>query len=86
MLVCDAARVPLLAALPLLHAADALSFPLLLVLVFALGCFMAPYFAAQRVILPELVGEDERTISQANSVIEGAPPSPASPARRSRGC
>ena len=36
-----------------------------------LGCFMAPYFAAQRVILPELVGEDETTIAQANSVIEG---------------
>jgi MFS family permease len=71
MLVCDAARVPLLAALPLLHSADALSFPLLLVLVFALGCFMAPYFAAQRVILPELVGENETTIAQANSVIEG---------------
>ena len=71
MLVCDAARVPLLAAMPLLHSADALSFPLLLVLVFALGCFMAPYFAAQRVILPELVGEDETTIAQANSVIEG---------------
>ena len=32
---------------------------------------MAPYFAAQRVILPELVGEDETTIAQANSVIEG---------------
>jgi predicted MFS family arabinose efflux permease len=71
MLVCDAARIPLLASLPLLHAADALSFPLLLALVFLLGCFMAPYFAAQRVILPELVGEDERTISQANSLIEG---------------
>ena len=38
---------------------------------FLLGCFMAPYFAAQRVILPELVGEDETTIAQANSVIEG---------------
>jgi predicted MFS family arabinose efflux permease len=48
-----------------------LSFPLLLALVFVLGCFMAPYFAAQRVILPELVGEDETTIAQANSVIEG---------------
>jgi len=71
MLVCDAARVPLLAALPILHSADALSFPLLLTLVFALGCFMAPYFAAQRVILPELVGEDETTIAQANSVVEG---------------
>ena len=71
MLVCDAARAPLLASIPLLHAADLLSFPLLLALVFALGCFMAPYFAAQRVILPELVGEDERAIAQANSVIEG---------------
>jgi MFS family permease len=71
MLACDAARFPLLASLPLLHSADLLSFPLLLALVFALGCFMAPYFAAQRVILPELVGEDERTISQANSLIEG---------------
>jgi len=71
MLVCDAARIPLLASLPLLHAGDMLSFPLLLALVFALGCFMAPYFAAQRVILPELVGEDETTIAQANSVIEG---------------
>ncbi|MGZ8783220.1 MAG: MFS transporter [Gaiellaceae bacterium] len=71
MLVCDAARIPLLAALPLLHAADLLSFPLLLALVFLLGCFMTPYFAAQRVILPELVGEDERTITQANSLIEG---------------
>ncbi len=71
MLVCDAARAPLLASIPLLHGADLLSFPLLLALVFALGCFMAPYFAAQRVILPELVGEDERAIAQANSVIEG---------------
>lgn len=71
MLLCDAARFPLLAAVPLLHSIDALSFPLLLALVFALGCFMAPYFAAQRVILPELVGEDETTISQANSLIEG---------------
>ena len=71
MLVCDAARIPLLASLPLLHSADLLRFPLLLALVFLLGCFMAPYFAAQRVILPELVGEDERSIAQANSLIEG---------------
>jgi predicted MFS family arabinose efflux permease len=32
---------------------------------------MPPYFASQRVILPELVGEDERRMSQANSLIEG---------------
>jgi MFS family permease len=71
MLVSDFVRVPLMVAIPVLHAADALSFGVLLVLVFLLGCFMAPYFASQRVILPELVGEDEQTMSQANSMIEG---------------
>jgi MFS family permease len=71
MLVSDFVRVPLIVSIPVLHAEDALSFGLLLVLVFLLGCFMAPYFASQRVILPELVGEDERAMSQANSMIEG---------------
>jgi predicted MFS family arabinose efflux permease len=32
---------------------------------------MPPYFASQRTILPELVGEDERLMSQGNSLIEG---------------
>lgn len=72
MQIADVARVPLLCSLPLLHAADALSFPLLLAIVFLVGCFVAPYFASQRVILPELVGEDETTVAQANAVIEGA--------------
>src|SRR4051812_26280237 len=72
MLVSDLARVPLMASLPVLHAAGLLSFPLLLVLVAAFGCFWAPYFASQRSILPELLGDDERTIAQANSVVEGA--------------
>ncbi len=48
-----------------------LSFGLLLGIVALIGCFMPPYFASQRVILPELVGEDERRMSQANSLIEG---------------
>jgi predicted MFS family arabinose efflux permease len=71
MLIADFARAPLLASIPLLHAAGMLHFWLLLALVFVLGCFMAPYFASQRVILPQLVGEDERLMSQANSLIEG---------------
>lgn len=71
MLVSDFARAPLLAAIPLLYAAGALSFGVLLALVALLGCFMPPYFASQRVILPELVGEDERRMSQANSLVEG---------------
>jgi predicted MFS family arabinose efflux permease len=71
MLVADFARAPILASIPLLHALDALTFPLLLGIVALLGCFMPPYFASQRTILPELVGEDERRMSQANSLIEG---------------
>jgi len=72
MLVSDLVRVPLMAALPVLHAAGLLTYPLLLVLVAAFGCFWAPYFAAQRTILPELLGDDERMLAQANSVVEGA--------------
>jgi MFS family permease len=71
MLVADFARAPILASIPLLYAAGVLSFGLLLAIVAFLGCFMPPYFAAQRTILPELVGEDERRMSQANSSIEG---------------
>jgi MFS family permease len=72
MQLADLARAPLMCSIPLLHSAGALSFPLLLVIVFAIGCFLAPFFASQRVILPELVGEDETTVAQANAVIEGA--------------
>ena len=72
MLVGDAARAPLLVAIPLLYAADLLSFPLLLVCVFLIGVFIAPYFSAQRLILPELVGEDERVVAEANAFVEGA--------------
>ena len=71
MLVADFARAPILASIPLLYAAGLLRFELLLAIVALLGCFMPPYFASQRTILPELVGEDERLMSQGNSLIEG---------------
>ena len=72
MQLSDLARVPLMCSIPLLHSAGLLTFPLLLTIVFLIGCFLAPFFASQRVILPELVGEDETTVAQANAVIEGA--------------
>jgi MFS family permease len=72
MLISDVARVPLMASIPALHAAGLLSFPLLLGLVGLMGCFIAPYFASQRVALPELVGDDEQTVAQANAIVEGA--------------
>jgi predicted MFS family arabinose efflux permease len=71
MLVADFARAPILASIPILHSAGVLDFGLLLVIVALLGAFAPPYFAAQRTILPELVGEDETRMSQANSSIEG---------------
>jgi predicted MFS family arabinose efflux permease len=72
MIVSDLARAPLIASIPVLHALGWLSFPLLLVLVFLFGCFLAPYFASQRLILPELVGDDEHVVAQANAIVEGA--------------
>jgi MFS family permease len=71
MLVADFARAPILMSIPLLYSAGVLSFGLLLAIVALLGAFAPPYFAAQRTILPELVGEDETRMSQANSSIEG---------------
>jgi len=71
MLIADCARAPILVSIPLLHSAGVLSFGLLLGIVALLGSFAPPYFASQRTILPELVGEDERRMSQANSSIEG---------------
>jgi MFS family permease len=70
MLVSDLVRIPLMASIPLLYEAGHLTFGVLLVLVFLLGVFLAPYFSAQRLVLPELVGEDPPTLTQANSVVD----------------
>jgi predicted MFS family arabinose efflux permease len=71
LVVCDAAAAPLIALIPLLHAVDALSFGLLLAIVFAISTFSAPYFSSTRLILAELLGDDEKRVAQANSVLEG---------------
>lgn len=70
MLICDGVRAPLMAAIPVLHLADALSFPLLLALVFAVGVFATPSYASKTVILPDLVGEDEARLSRANALLQ----------------
>jgi MFS family permease len=72
MLLGDAARAPLIALVPLLFHLDALAFPLLLGLAFAVGGFAAPYVAAQRLAIPELVGEDPQRVARANSLVDGA--------------
>jgi MFS family permease len=72
MLLCDGARAPLMFLVPVLHWTGALSFPALLAIAFGLGALSAPYFAAQKLILPELLGEDERRVSEANALFQGA--------------
>ncbi|HEY2938306.1 MAG TPA: MFS transporter [Gaiellaceae bacterium] len=72
MLLADACRTPLVLAVPLLHWAGALSYPLLLGLVFAEGALAAPFFAAQRMIVPELLGEEEDVVGRANALLQGA--------------
>ena len=72
MLFADAARAPLMLFVPILHWSGHLSMPALLLLAFLLGALAGPYFTAQRVIMPELLGEDEATMSQANALFQGA--------------
>jgi MFS family permease len=70
MIVCDAARAPLMAAIPVLHALDLLSFPLLLALVFAVGAFGTPSFASKAALVPAIVGEDEGAVAEANALLQ----------------
>lgn len=72
MLLCDALRGPLMLVIPVLHWAGSLPFSVLIAVAFALGAFGAPYFAANRLILPELLGEEEGTVSQASALFQGA--------------
>jgi MFS family permease len=71
MLVCDAARVPLMAAIPALHLAGLLDFPLLLALVFVYGVFIAPYFGSQRALVAELV-HDEEKLGEATALLQAS--------------
>jgi MFS family permease len=72
MLWGDAVRAPLMLLVPVLHWTGHLHYAALLLLALLLGVVGAPYFTAQKVILPELLGEDETIISQANALFQGA--------------
>jgi MFS family permease len=72
MVVSDGARAVLVVSIPLLHWAGALSLPVLLAVSFAVGALAAPYFAAQRVLVPVLVGESESAVSEVNVFLQGA--------------
>ena len=70
MLISDAWRAPLMAAIPALHVLDLLSFPLLLAIVFAVGAVGTPSFASKAALVPAIVGEEEGPVGEANALLQ----------------
>lgn len=72
MLLSDLVRAPLVALVPVLHWTGDLTFGGLLAIVFLLGLFTAPYAAAQRSIIPEVLGDDETEVAKASGLFGAA--------------
>jgi predicted MFS family arabinose efflux permease len=72
MRLADCSRAVLVSLIPLLDWQGLLNLPVLLVLVFLVGGFFTPYYASQRVLLPELVGDDEQLLARTNTLLVGA--------------
>jgi MFS family permease len=69
MLLADAARGPLMTLVPILWWTHHLSFAALLGATFAVGCFSAVYQPSSRLILPEVLGEDERLVARGSAIL-----------------
>ena len=76
LLLTQLLSAPLVAIIPVLHYTDLLSFPLLLLVVVLLGGLWTPSYASQTAMVPELVGEDEYAVGQANALLQGASRTP----------
>ena len=72
MLLADGLRAPLMLLVPLLHWAGDLTYPALVVFAFAIGALATPYGPAQKVIVPELLGEDDTLVTRANALFQSA--------------
>jgi MFS family permease len=72
MILCDVARLPVVAVIPLLHWLGALDLAPLLVLAFLVGAFFPAHLASQRIILPELLGEAAEEVTRGNAVMGAA--------------
>ena len=59
MLVSDLSRAGLIALIPILHWAGALSFPVLLVVGFSVGAFFPAYSSSQQLVMAALLEDDE---------------------------
>src|SRR4051794_16912294 len=72
MLIADGLRAPLMLLVPALHWAGRLEYWQLVVLAFAIGLLGTPYLSAQRVVMPEMLGEDASAVSKANALLQSA--------------
>lgn len=62
----------LIGAIPLLHLLGMLPFWLLLLIVTMAGAVATPYSAAQFVLLPDVLGEDEATVAAGTALVESS--------------
>jgi MFS family permease len=72
IVACDTARIPIVAAVPVLYWLGALDFGVLLGLAFLTGAFFPAHFASQRTILPALLGEAADELTRGNAVLQAA--------------
>jgi MFS family permease len=69
MLVSDLTRAGLVALVPILYWAGVLSFPLLLAVGFAVGAFFPAYTSSQRLVLADIVGDDELRLTRVGGLL-----------------
>jgi predicted MFS family arabinose efflux permease len=72
MRLSDAVRAPLMLLVPVLHWSGDLTLPILAGLAFALGVASTPYGAAQRIVVAEVLDQDEASVERANALLQGA--------------
>jgi len=72
MRLCDAVRAPLMLLVPLLHWTGHLTLPALAAIAFVLGAASTPYMAGQRLVVAEILDEDETSVERANALLQGA--------------
>jgi len=72
LVACNLCWAPLLASIPVLHYAGALTFGLLLAIAALTGALWPAYLASQHALLPSVVGEDRSAVAQASALLFGA--------------
>lgn len=69
MLLANAASAVLVALVPLLHHFGLLPYAVLLVIVFMFGAVATPYLTCQRLLVPQVFGNDEVLQTKANALV-----------------